>query len=63
MLKQRAKAFYIVVIAVVLGYFVYSANARGTAAPFRLGLDLSGGAHSSIRPTFPSSKVAILLAP
>jgi protein-export membrane protein SecD len=45
MLKQRAKAFYIVVIAVILGYFVYNSSARGVNTPFVLGLDLSGGAH------------------
>ena len=45
MLKQRAKAFYVVVLAVLVGYFVYSTNGAGSSHPFRLGLDLSGGAH------------------
>lgn len=45
MLKQRAKAFYVVVIAVGIGYFVYSTNGPGSSRPFRLGLDLSGGSH------------------
>ena len=45
MLKQRAKAFYVVVIAVLIGYFVYSSNGADSSHPFRLGLDLSGGSH------------------
>lgn len=45
MLKQRAKAFYVIVIAVLIGYFVYSTNGPDSSRPFRLGLDLSGGAH------------------
>jgi protein-export membrane protein SecD len=45
MLKHRAKAFYIIVIAAVVGYFVYSTNTPGAKFPFRLGLDLSGGSH------------------
>ncbi|MCX6715415.1 MAG: protein translocase subunit SecD [Candidatus Taylorbacteria bacterium] len=45
MLKQRAKAFYVVVIAVLIGYFVYSTNGPESSRPFRLGLDLSGGSH------------------
>lgn len=45
MLKQRAKAFYVVVFAVLIGYFVYSSNGAGARFPFRLGLDLSGGSH------------------
>lgn len=45
MLKQRAKAFYVVILAVLVGYFVWSTNSTGSRYPFRLGLDLSGGAH------------------
>src|SRR3954462_5527804 len=45
MLKHRAKAFYIIVIAAAIGYFVYSTNHAGARFPFRLGLDLSGGTH------------------
>ena len=45
MLKQRAKAFYVLVFAVLVGYFVWSTNSAGSSHPFRLGLDLSGGAH------------------
>jgi protein-export membrane protein SecD len=45
MLKQRAKAFYIVVIAAAIGYFVYASQQPGSAFPFHLGLDLSGGTH------------------
>ncbi|MGC9605460.1 MAG: protein translocase subunit SecD [Minisyncoccia bacterium] len=45
MLKHRAKAFYIVVIAALVGYFVYATNAPGARFPFKLGLDLSGGTH------------------
>ncbi|MDE2038372.1 MAG: protein translocase subunit SecD [Patescibacteria group bacterium] len=45
MLKQRAKAFYVVVLAAAVGYFVYSTNSAGSSHPFRLGLDLSGGTH------------------
>ena len=45
MLRQRAKAFYIVVIAAAIGYFVYASQSLGSSFPFRLGLDLSGGTH------------------
>ncbi len=45
MLKQRAKAVYVLIIAVLIGYFVYSTNTIGSSYPFRLGLDLSGGSH------------------
>ncbi|MDB5239174.1 MAG: protein-export rane protein SecD, preprotein translocase subunit SecD [Candidatus Parcubacteria bacterium] len=45
MLKHRAKAFYIIVIAAAIAYFVWTSNARGTPDRFRLGLDLSGGSH------------------
>ena len=45
MLKQRAKAFYIVVIAAIIGYFVFTANTPGSRFDFHLGLDLSGGSH------------------
>ncbi len=45
MLKHRAKAFYLIAIAAAVGYFVYASNYAGARFPFRLGLDLSGGAH------------------
>ena len=45
MLKQRAKAFYVVVLAVLVGWFVWSTNGPTSSRPFKLGLDLSGGAH------------------
>ena len=45
MFKQRAKAFYIVVIAAAIGYFVYASQQPGARFPFHLGLDLSGGTH------------------
>lgn len=45
MLKHRAKAFYVVLIAAAIGYFVYSTNGPASTKPFRLGLDLSGGTH------------------
>lgn len=45
MLKQRAKAFYVLVLALLVGYFVYSTNTPSSSRPFRLGLDLSGGTH------------------
>lgn len=45
MLKQRAKAFYVLVLALLVGYFVYSTNTPGSSRAFKLGLDLSGGAH------------------
>jgi protein-export membrane protein SecD len=45
MLKQRAKAFYVLVLAVLVGWFVYSTNAPTSKYAFKLGLDLSGGAH------------------
>lgn len=45
MLKHRAKAVYVLVIALAIGYFVYSTNNKGNNYEFRLGLDLSGGSH------------------
>ena len=42
MLKHRARAVFLLIFAVLIGYFVYSSN---TSHPFRLGLDLSGGTH------------------
>jgi preprotein translocase subunit SecD len=44
MLKHRARAVMLLLIAVVIGYFVYSSEKSGSK-PFRLGLDLSGGSH------------------
>ena len=45
MLKHRARAVMVLIIAVVIGYFVYVTNGAGSTHPFRLGLDLSGGTH------------------
>lgn len=45
MIKQRAKAIYVLIFAVLVGYFVYTTNRAGSSYPFRLGLDLSGGSH------------------
>ncbi len=50
MLKHRARAVFVLIFAVLIGYFVYSTQipAKGQATgskPFHLGLDLSGGTH------------------
>lgn len=45
MLKHRARAAYLLIIAGIVGYFVYSSSLPGGSKPFRLGLDLSGGTH------------------
>jgi protein-export membrane protein SecD len=45
MLKHRARAVFLVIIAAGIGYFVYTSNGAGSSYPFRLGLDLSGGSH------------------
>ena len=45
MLKHRARAVYLLIIAAIVGYFVYSSSLPGGSKPFRLGLDLSGGTH------------------
>jgi protein-export membrane protein SecD len=45
MLKHRARAVFLVIIAAAIGYFVYVSNQPGSSHPFRLGLDLSGGSH------------------
>lgn len=45
MLKQRAKAVMLLVVAIIIGYYVYSTSLPGGSRPFRLGLDLSGGSH------------------
>ena len=48
MFKQRIKAVYIVIFALLIGYFVYASQVAGSWAgfhPFHLGLDLSGGTH------------------
>ena len=45
MLKQRARAVMLVIVAVMIGYFVYTSNNVDSSHPFRLGLDLSGGSH------------------
>ena len=48
MFKQRIKAVYILIFALLIGYFVYASQVAGSWAgfhPFHLGLDLSGGTH------------------
>lgn len=45
MLKHRARAVFIVIFAVLIGYFVYFSGQNGKGHPFKLGLDLSGGTH------------------
>ncbi|MEK7646072.1 MAG: preprotein translocase subunit SecD [Patescibacteria group bacterium] len=45
MLKHRARAVFLVIFAVVIGYVVYASEQPGSTHPFRLGLDLSGGTH------------------
>jgi len=45
MLKHRAKAVMLLIVAAAIGYFVYASQAPGSTHPFRLGLDLSGGTH------------------
>ena len=48
MFKQRIKAVYVLIFALLIGYFVYASQIAGSWAgfhPFHLGLDLSGGTH------------------
>lgn len=45
MLKHRARAVMLLIIAAAIGYFVYVSSLPGGSTPFRLGLDLSGGTH------------------
>jgi protein-export membrane protein SecD len=45
MLKHRARAVMVLIVAAAIGYFVYTTNGVGSSHPFRLGLDLSGGTH------------------
>ncbi len=45
MLKHRARAVFLILVAVAIGYFVYASEQPGSSHPFRLGLDLSGGTH------------------
>ena len=45
MLKHRARAVFIILIATVIGYFVYATNQTDSTHAFHLGLDLSGGTH------------------
>ncbi len=45
MLKHRARAVMLLILAAAVGYFVYSSQQPGAKHPFRLGLDLSGGTH------------------
>jgi len=45
MLKHRARAAFIVIIAAAIGYFVYASNDPDSSHAFQLGLDLSGGTH------------------
>lgn len=48
MFKHRAKAVYLLIFAVVIGYLTYATQFTDSWLgfhPFRLGLDLSGGSH------------------
>src|SRR5579872_5486616 len=45
MLKHRARAVMLLIVAAAVGYFVYATNSSSSPYPFRLGLDLSGGSH------------------
>ena len=45
MLKHRARAVFMLIFAVIIGYFVYSSQQSHGKYPFHLGLDLSGGTH------------------
>ncbi len=48
MFKHRAKAVYLLILAVVIGYFTFATQFPDSKLgfhPFRLGLDLSGGSH------------------
>lgn len=45
MLKHRARAVMLLVIAAAVGYFVYVSSLPTGSRQFRLGLDLSGGTH------------------
>lgn len=45
MLKHRARAVMLIIVAAAIGYFVYASEMSGGINKFRLGLDLSGGTH------------------
>lgn len=45
MLKHRARAAMLLIIAAAIGYFVYVSERPGSSSKFHLGLDLSGGTH------------------
>jgi preprotein translocase subunit SecD len=49
MLKHRARAVFLIIIAAAIGYWVFASSLPGDGAtaskPFKLGLDLSGGTH------------------
>lgn len=46
MLKHRIWAVILLILAVFIGYFVYSSQIKADSSfPFKLGLDLSGGTH------------------
>jgi len=48
MFKQRIKAVYVLIFALIIGFFVFASQTPGSWAgfhPFHLGLDLSGGTH------------------
>src|SRR3989338_1572861 len=45
MLKHRARAVMLLIIAAAIGYFVYASEQSGSSKQFHLGLDLSGGTH------------------
>jgi protein-export membrane protein SecD len=43
MFKRRFWAIILLILAIILGYFVYSTNREGSKHNFKLGLDLNGG--------------------
>lgn len=67
MLKHRARAVFLIIFAVLVGYWVYTSEQADSGRHFRLGLDLSGGTHlvykadvSKISPTDISDSMASL---
>ncbi len=46
-LKHRILAVFLLIVAVLIGYFTYSSEMAGSSfyKPFKLGLDLNGGTH------------------
>src|SRR3569623_1177660 len=45
MFRIRYSAVVILIVAAVLGYFVWNTTGKGGRFDFKLGLDLSGGTH------------------